>query len=464
MRNLAIEINDAGLVVVDEKGVVWAEPGCAIVKGREILTGNDAFAEARLHPRSTSYSHWAALSIEPGSTDVQRGRSTAELAFVQLEKLWRDVGDNVDHVIFVVPSTFGSEALGILLGLAEECGIPTAAIVDAAAAASCHPYPDQQLVYVDADLNSVYVTNLEQADRVTAATPDRFASFGLSGMMDAFARRIGALFVAETRFDPFQQAHTEQQVYTGLSDVLGEIQRAGTTTLELTRGDDRFSVAIEESQLLAAAQGFYRAVRQSIAQNRLGGVELVVQLSDRLVRLPGIDAELARLDATRIVELAPGHAGQSALAAADALGFGSASVTYFRHMPWRGPPMPADSTAPRVRVAAAPGQDDYQRPTHIVYRGIAYPINGEGVVIGRSRLDHRRAILLEAETEGVSRAHCELSVIDGELRLRDLSSYGTFVNERRIDGDEILKPADIIRIGSPGAELVAVRVEESDGA
>ena len=85
-------------------------------------------------------------------------------------------------------------------------------------------------------------------------------------------------------------------------------------------------------------------------------------------------------------------------------------------------------------------------------------------MIGRSKLDHRRAILLEAETQGVSRAHCELSVVDGELRLRDLSSYGTFVNERRIEGDEILKPADIIRVGSPGAELVAVRVEESDGA
>jgi hypothetical protein len=464
VRNLAIEINDAGLVVVDESGVVHSEPGFAVIDGKEILTGNAAFAEARLRPRATSYSHWAGLSIEPGSSDIGRGRSTAELAFAQLQKLWRNVGDNVDHVIFVVPSTFKSESLGILLGLAEECGIPTGAIVDAAAAASRHPYSDQQLIYVDADLHSVYVTNLEQSDQVTAETPARLDSIGLSGVMDAFARRIGQLFVMETRFDPFHEAQTEQQVYAGLSDVLGQIQTNGTASLELTRGDETFKIEIGEAQLLGTTQGFYRAVRQLIAQNRQGSSELVVQLADRLVELPGIDVELARLDATTVVELEPGHAGSSVLAAADALGLASESVTYFRHMPWRGQPVPRQERARAVRTSAAPAVGDYQRPTHLVYRGIAYPVNGEGVVIGRSKLDHRRAILLEAETQGVSRAHCELSVVDGELRLRDLSSYGTFVNERRIDGDEILKPADIIRVGSPGAEFVAVRVEESDGA
>ena len=91
-------------------------------------------------------------------------------------------------------------------------------------------------------------------------------------------------------------------------------------------------------------------------------------------------------------------------------------------------------------------------------------VNGEGVVVGRSKLDHRRAIVVEAETQGVSRAHCEIAVVDGELKLRDLSSYGTFVNERRIEGDEVLKAADVIRVGSPGAEIIVVCVETSDGA
>jgi pSer/pThr/pTyr-binding forkhead associated (FHA) protein len=67
--------------------------------------------------------------------------------------------------------------------------------------------------------------------------------------------------------------------------------------------------------------------------------------------------------------------------------------------------------------------------------------------------------VVDDQTAGVSRSHCELALRDGELRLRDLSSYGTFVNERRVAGEETLHPADIIRIGSPGAELTVVTME-----
>ena len=56
----------------------------------------------------------------------------------------------------------------------------------------------------------------------------------------------------------------------------------------------------------------------------------------------------------------------------------------------------------------------------------------------------------------MSRAHCELVVRDGELKLIDLSRYGTFVNEKKVAGETTLQRADVIRIGSPGAELQVV--------
>ena len=45
--------------------------------------------------------------------------------------------------------------------------------------------------------------------------------------------------------------------------------------------------------------------------------------------------------------------------------------------------------------------------------------------------------------------------------LRDLSSFGTFVNEKKVAGETALKRADVIRIGSPGAELHVVDVEDA---
>ena len=51
---------------------------------------------------------------------------------------------------------------------------------------------------------------------------------------------------------------------------------------------------------------------------------------------------------------------------------------------------------------------------------------------------------------------------DGELKLRDLSRYGTFVNERKVAGEAALRPGDVVRVGSPGVELRAVVVEATE--
>jgi hypothetical protein len=468
MRRLAIEINDSGLIVADETGVVRAEPGCVTVDRRRLLTGKASFARARLEPRVTSFTHWANLSIEAGTATVPGNRSTAELAHAQLQALWQEVGAGVDQVVFVVPGTFGADALGVLLGLAEECRIPAGALVDAAVAASVRAWPGRQLVHLDADLNRVILTGLEQSDaKVAALAPVTLASMGLAGITDAFARRVAELFVLGTRFDPFHRAVNEQRLYDTLGAALTAIDRDGRARIVVADDEDPFEIEVERGQLLGAVQGFYRAVRQLVAQNRQANAALVVQVSERLASLPGFEEELARLDATTLVPLEHGHAARAVLAAAESLGLDDPSVRLFRHLPWREAPAEAVETPVAVPrharpEAAAPGAEP--RPTHVVYRGIAYPVNGAGIVVGRSKLDERRAIVVEERAEGVSRAHCEIAIVDGEVRLRDLSSFGTFVNERRIDGDEVLKAADVIRVGSPGAELTVVRVEDDNGA
>lgn len=459
-RLIAIEINDAGLVVAAPDGVLAVEPGYAVLEDREIVTGAPAYAQSRVKPRQASNRHWAELSAEPGSAAIAGVRSSAELAYAQLAKIWSEFADRADAVLLVVPSSYKSEQLGLLLGLARECGMPVRAMVDAAAAASVRPYPARQLVYVDAGLHGVTATPVEQGDEATALQPMSLESAGLASLMDAFARRIAELFVLATRFDPFHEASTEQLLYDGLSEWLGQLREEPTTALSIPYAGEAFEVELERAQLLGAAQGFYKALLQLVAQTRSGRTGLAVQLSDRLARLPGIMDALSRLDDCVIVGLDAGHAAAAALEAAHAFDLGAEQVKLLRHMPWRE--APAEEVAPVAAAApvAAPLPD---APTHLVYRGIAYPVNGEGVVIGRSKVDERRAILLEDDSRGVSRSHCEVSLVDGELKLRDLSRHGTFVNERRVDGEEVLRPADVIRIGSPGVELVAVIVEGGDG-
>src|SRR5690606_4880397 len=134
------------------------EPGYALFTGQGIVVGEQAKAQARRQPRRVSNRYWANLSVAPGSAQLEGVDSAAELAFVQLEALWKRFQQEAEGVVFAVPGDYTREQLGLLLGLAQECGILVRGMVDAAAAASARPHPGRQLLYADAGLHRVLLT------------------------------------------------------------------------------------------------------------------------------------------------------------------------------------------------------------------------------------------------------------------------------------------------------------------
>jgi hypothetical protein len=56
--------------------------------------------------------------------------------------------------------------------------------------------------------------------------------------------------------------------------------------------------------------------------------------------------------------------------------------------------------------------------------------------------------LIRIRSSQVSRRHCELHVDDSKLLVRDLgSSNGTFVNGKRVLGQQALRPGDVLTVG-----------------
>lgn len=456
MGAVAIEINDQSLTVAGDAGVLAAEPGFARVEGDRIVTGEAARAGARLDPRRTSNRFWSVMSLEPRSAGADVDKSAAELAYAQLDSLWRRVAAGASDAVLVVPGGYSSEQLGLLLGLAQECGIPVRALIDAAAAASVRPWPNRELVYVDAGLHRVSVTLLEQTTAEVHVRAEHALGHGLASVTDAFARRVAEHFVRATRFDPFAHAAAEQALYDRLPGWLDALAREERVELALEHRGDTFRVAAERDAVFGVAQGFCRAVVQLIAQHREADRPLVVLVSDRLAAVPGLVNELRRLDDTQIERLEGGHAARSALLA-EAVRKAQGDVKLLRRMPWRAPPH-EDAVAAADPAAETASLPTAKPPTHIVYRGYAYRVGPEGLAIGREADPRRRTVLVDGES-GVSRLHCEVFLRDGELRLRDSSTYGTFVNERRVAGETTLERGDVIRVGTPGAELHVVEVE-----
>ena len=396
--------------------------------------------------------------MDAGSAGADIARSAAELAYAQLESLWQRVGSGVTAVVLVVPGGYRTEQLGLLLGLAQECGMPVRALTDAAAAASVRPYPKRQLMYLDASLYRISLSLLDQNGEAQVRAEHALAQ-GLAGLADSFARRIADHFVRATRLDPFAHADTEQTLYDRLPEWLEALQREERVELALKHRNEEFRITAERDAVLGVAKAPYRAIIQLIAQHREPGKRLVLQLSDRIAALPGFVGELSRLDDSQIERFAAGHAARSVLLV-PSIAAAQGDVKLLKRVPWREA---ANDDAGGERAVAEPRPmlARTNAPTHVVYGGLAYRVGSAGLAIGREADPQRRTVVLSGQS-GVSRLHCEVILRDGELKLRDLSSYGTFVNERRVAGETTLNRADVIRVGSPGAELHVVDVEEAE--
>jgi len=98
--------------------------------------------------------------------------------------------------------------------------------------------------------------------------------------------------------------------------------------------------------------------------------------------------------------------------------------------------------------------------THLVYRGRAYPITEEPLLIGTAPGFVGRTVEVTGNTAGVSRSHCAVKLADGRTVVDDLSSYGTLLNGSPVNGRDNLHAGDRLLLGRPGEELVAITVED----
>jgi hypothetical protein len=313
-------------------------------------------------------------------------------------------------------------------------------------------------MYVDAGFQRISVTLLEQNGEAQVRAEHALGQ-GLAAIADMFARRIADHFVRATRFDPFAHADTEQALFDRLPAWLDSLAREERVELSLQHRDEEFRVTVERDAVLGVARELYRALVQLIALHRDAGRGLVVQLSDRVAALPGFVGELARLDDSEIESFAPGHAARSVLLDTSVTA-AKGEVKLRKRGAWRE--APRDEKREPEQRKRAPVAATFARakpPTHIVYRGLAYRVGADGLAIGREADAKRRTVVLQTNG-GVSRLHAEVALRNGELTLRDLSSYGTFVNEKKVAGETPLHRADVIRIGSPGAELHVVDLED----
>jgi hypothetical protein len=278
---------------------------------------------------------------------------------------------------------------------------------------------------------------------------------GWLALQQAWIDMIGAAFVRKTRFDPLHEAAGEQRLWDGLPGWLVALQGSDAVTIEVPAAGTTLAVELVRADFAAAAQGLYDSVVQVLQRARPMGGPLHVRVSHRWSGLPGFAERLGALRDCELRPLPRGAAALGALAFEGVLRREPAQLTLVQRLP-----VPLAREAPVVPAArVAPGD----RPTHVVYRGRAWPLGSAPLVVGWAVPAGQRALTVEAGP-GVSRMHCRLASDADGAWLEDRSTYGTLLNGERVGGRVALRAGDRLCLGNPGVELELVRVVDGDGA
>jgi hypothetical protein len=117
-------------------------------------------------------------------------------------------------------------------------------------------------------------------------------------------------------------------------------------------------------------------------------------------------------------------------------------------------PLEAEAEPPAAATAASS-----PAPTHVLYEGVAHPVDPAPFLIGVAIPEGCRGLNLNGAPSGISRHHVTLHRAHGKLVVEDHSRYGSFLNGCRIEREAPLRTGDRLRLGTPGVEVVFIAVK-----
>ena len=157
---------------------------------------------------------------------------------------------------------------------------------------------------------------------------------------------------------------------------------------------------------------------------------------------------LATIKNAQVIDLDRGAAAMGAsriwnqLAAQD----NNEGISFFTSRPWQEQQQTDGHRTPAETSAQA-------RPTHLLYRSMAYPITEKPLTIGCKQGSERKDITISGDTAGVSPTHCTIALSGGQIILNNFSDHGTFVDEKKVKGSTALELGQTVRVGRPGEQL-----------
>lgn len=468
MTLLGMELSDAGILVagsqplrlIETDGNDTESSGFALAEKNQLLVGRAAEKKAHIFPRMVISHFWDQLNTDPlDHPGPYTQQNHAEIAYIHLSRIWQTIQQHGEELIVAVPGYYSRDQLGLLLGIAKELSLPIRGFVPQALAASATPCPDRVLFHLDIHLHRIEITFLNQAQHLTIADSVSIPEKGLAYLYRAWVESIAAEFVRTTRFDPLHQAKFEQELYDRLPGILNQLQKSASLEIEISGNSNTYIATLTRELLVKKTEPLLmeicRFIERSLTKHKMVNQAVTMQITHRLASLPGCGEMLNQFHNAKLIELDRGAAAFGTLRLADQFaGQESASgISLITRRLWSKPMNTAVSVAPATSQTS-------QQPTHILYKHLAYRLTAVPLLIGLEIPPGEHGVRIKGQIAGISRKHCSIERRATEVVLKDFSTYGTYVDDTRVDGSVRLTVGQIIRVGTPGETLQLIAIAD----
>ena len=470
MALVALEVNGAALVGATAAGVLFNEPGVALVRKRRVAFGREAAEEAERDPARSYRNYWEMLSDEPLPRPARGFRSYADLAHGQMQELWtrfrQSVGD-ISGVILVIPAGVAEDRLALLLGIAEEAGFPVAGLVESGVAAVRGAGADRACLHMEATAERLAVSRLMLREGRIRREEILFDGRpGLRHLRAAMTSYVAGRFVAGSRFDPLDLPASEQELAGQLDSWLQAVVAGGELRIELEAAPVTATAVLNRDDFLASIERLLGAPGNRLRSWCTGPDAADVYLSGSTAEAAGCAEVFARMLATEIQVLPAGAAALGALERFRPVAGTSNRYVLLNSLPAvdaAGGPDTARIARPDPGAAPAGGDGEAgeRPPTHVVFGGRAWRIGAEGLHVGSSPQSGGLSIVLSPEG-GISRNHCTVVLENGQAILHDHSRYGTSLNGAPVADSAPLRGGDVVGVGP--LEFLITREVAGDGS
>jgi hypothetical protein len=258
MSLAVLELNDQALLIKNQDGEVFSEPGFALHTGEGIITGIEARKQAWLQPQNVYRQYWRNLNQTELSGDFPWARHHADIAFAQLKTLLNSAG-SPEQLVISVAACFDDEQLSLLLGLLSAIPVKIIGVVDSSLAdcmyiaGQVHGPKEEEKTTLHIDLHlfqsiASQITFSEDSVQITAQRV--LPELGAMDIYSLLAKHIRDKLVKNFRFDPMDAPQGEQAIYDLLPDwvIRFESQSEYGMVIPSPRGD--LPVMLYKSEVL----------------------------------------------------------------------------------------------------------------------------------------------------------------------------------------------------------------------